>query len=91
MAYGYGRVAISTFIGFLAGLYFQYEQPANSASLNYVGYLLLVVGIIGMVTNRKTITGIPGGFLTGLGLGITLASEPGFASSLSSFTSTFTQ
>ncbi len=72
MVYGYGPVAFATFAGFLVGYFFAKSQPTNGL-IPDIGLVLLVIGIVAMVTNRNPITGTPGGFLTGMGLGITLA------------------
>lgn len=79
MPYGYGKVAFATFIGFLFGVFWEYKQP-TSTIISALGYLLLAVGILSMMRNRKAVTGMAGGALAGLGLGITLASEPWFPS-----------
>lgn len=73
MAYGYGPVAVATFFGFFLGIYLGFYYP-RTPGLRIIGYILLFVGIMGMLQNRKFITGIPGGLLTGIGLGITLLS-----------------
>jgi len=72
LVYGYGPVAFATIAGFIIGYLFAKSQRTNSL-IPIIGLVLLVIGIIAMITNRNPITGTPGGFLTGLGLGITLA------------------
>jgi hypothetical protein len=71
MAYGYGPVAAATFVGFFIGLYIRYYYT-RGLGIDLLGYFLLFIGIIAMLLNRKVVTGIPGGLLTGIGLGITL-------------------
>jgi hypothetical protein len=68
---GYGPVAFATIGGFIVGLFFAKSQPTNGL-IPIIGFVLLAIGIVAMITNRNPITGTPGGFLTGLGLGITL-------------------
>ena len=73
MAFGYGPVAGATFFGFFLGIYLKYHY-SGTPGLGLVGYFLLFVGILGMLLNKKVVTGIPGGLSTGVGLGITLLS-----------------
>jgi len=64
-------VAFATIGGFLIGLFFAKAQPTNGL-IPIIGLVLLAVGLIAMIGNRNPVTGTPGGFLSGLGLGITL-------------------
>ena len=79
MPYGYGEVGISTFIGFFAGLLIARSQTAVAVStMSTLGILIIFVGMVSMAFNRKALTGIPGGLLSGLGLGIALyGTNPG--------------
>ena len=71
MAFGYGPVAGATFFGFILGIYLKYHY-SGTPGLSVIGYLLLFLGILGMIQNKKVVKGIPGGLITGVGLGITL-------------------
>jgi len=72
MVYGYGPVAFATFVGFIAGLFVTKEQWAPDF-IKTVGFISLVVGIITMVTRRSPVIGVPGGLLTGFGIGVDAA------------------
>ena len=77
MVYGYGPVAFATFVGFIAGVFVTKEQWAENWAPDFiktVGFISLVVGIITMVTRRSPVIGVPGGLLTGFGLGVDAAS-----------------
>ena len=73
MVYGYGPVAFSTFVGFIGGVVVTKEQWAPDF-IKIVGFFLLLVGIVTMLVRRSPIIGVPGGLLTGFGLGVDAAS-----------------
>jgi hypothetical protein len=72
MVYGYGPVAFSTFIGFIAGYIVTKEQWAPDI-IRIVGIFSLIIGIIAMMTRIQPVIGVPGGLLTGFGLGVDFA------------------
>ena len=72
MVYGYGPVAFATFVGFIGGAFVAKEQWTPDF-IKIVGFVSLVVGIITMVTRRSPVIGVPGGLLTGFGLGVDAA------------------
>jgi len=72
MVYGYGPVAFSTFIGFIIGVVVTKENWAPDL-IKTVGFFLLLVGLVTMLTRRSPIIGVPGGLLTGFGLGVDAA------------------
>ncbi len=60
--------------GFIVGIYAAYTQTETGNMLiEYLGLLSLVIGIIVMF-GRRGVSGLPGGFLTGFGLGTTAGS-----------------
>ncbi len=69
MAYGYGKVAVATFVGFIIGLVVTVEQWLGNG-IRFVGLVSLNVGLFTMFTRRMPIIGVPGGLLTGFGLGV---------------------
>lgn len=71
----YGPFVIATFIGFTFGL-FLVSNPSQNANtlIHLAGYLSLTVGVILIITRKLPIKGVPGGLLTGFGLGTTLGS-----------------
>ena len=76
MVYGYGPVAFTTFLGFIAGYFVTKEQWAEPWAPDFirtVGFISLVVGIVTMVVRRSPVNGVPGGLLTGFGLGVDAA------------------
>jgi hypothetical protein len=73
MAYGYGRVAAATFVGFTIGLVVALEQWLGNG-VRVVGLVSLSVGLFTMFTRKMPIIGVPGGLLTGFGLGVDTAS-----------------
>jgi hypothetical protein len=72
MVYGYGPVAFATFAGFIVG-YLLAKGQAAGGLISTVGLFSLIVGIVTMVTRRSPVIGVPGGLLTGFGLGATVA------------------
>jgi len=73
MVYGYGPVAFANILGFIIGVIVTKEQWAPDF-IKMVGFFLLLVGIVTMIVRRSPIIGVPGGLLTGFGLGVDAAS-----------------
>lgn len=73
MVDGYGPVFGSNVVGFFVGVYVYYlHTPQTLFVIHVVGYLTLLVGLA-TIAKIRGIHGTPGGFLFGLGLGITFA------------------
>ena len=73
MPYGYGPVAFATFGGFILGMYEASLQSATGNTLiQTAGIISLVLGLFLMLVRRNAIIGMPGGLITGFGLGATL-------------------
>ncbi len=72
MVYGYGPVAFSTFVGFIIGYIVTKVQWAVDI-IKIVGVFSLIIGILTMMTRIRPVIGVPGGLLTGFGLGVDFA------------------
>gem|GEM_PF-3335308 len=72
MVFGIGKVHAAMMLGFLVGLIVAHSQsPTGNHLIQYIGLALLVIGLFAMF-NKRTVSGVGGGLLTGFGLGATL-------------------
>lgn len=70
--FGIGPVHAGTIVGFLIGLLMTYDHTVGANALvEILSFILIISGLTSMV-NQGGITGIPGGLLTGFGLGVSV-------------------
>ena len=74
MVYGIGPVRAMGIVGFFLGLLAANSESATGNTLIQVGGLISLIAGIGFLLGGRGIVGLPGGFLTGFGLGATAGS-----------------